>query len=111
MSSRPLAKRALVTDNAMKVGGQTRAAITTAAARQPGPASSAAGLVTVKTAPWSLVSDGHSDTAVMCDAGRKAIGGGYDDPGGYAYAWDTRPTGDGAGWRLHVDLSERAPSQ
>ena len=107
----PLAKRALVADNAMKVGGQTPAAIQTAAARQPGPASSAAGLVTVKTAPWSMAPDGHSDTAVMCDAGQKAIGGGYDDPGGYAYAWDTRPTGDGAGWRVHVDLSERAPSQ
>ena len=77
----PLAKRALVADNAMKIGGQTPAAIQTAAARQPGPASSAAGLVTIKTAPWSMAPDGHSDTAVMCDAGQKAIGGGYDDHG------------------------------
>jgi hypothetical protein len=107
----PLAKRALVADNAKKLGGQTAAAIAADAAKQPGPASSAAGLVTVKTAPWSMAPDGHADVAVMCDAGQKAVGGGYDDPGGYAFAWDTRPTGDGAGWRVHIDLSEKAPSQ
>jgi hypothetical protein len=107
----PLAKRALVADNAMKVGGQTPSAIVANAARQPGPASSAAGLVTVKTSQWSLAADGHADVAVLCDSGQKAIGGGYDDPGGYAFAWDTRPTGDGAGWRVHLDLSEKAPSQ
>jgi hypothetical protein len=58
-----------------------------------------------------MAPDGHADVAVMCDAGQKAVGGGYDDPGGYAFAWDTRPTGDGAGWRVHIDLSEKAPSQ
>ena len=107
----PLAKRALVADNAKKVGGQTPAELVAAAAKQPGPASSAAGLVTVKTAPWSMAPDGHTDTTVMCDAGQKAVGGGYDDPGGYAFAWDTRPTGDGGGWRVHIDLSDKAPSQ
>ena len=107
----PLAKRALVADNAMKLGGQTPASIAAAAARQPGPASSAAGLVTVKTAPWSLAPGGLSDTAAMCDSGQKAVGGGYDDPGGYAFAWDTRPTGDGGGWRVHIDLSDKATGQ
>ena len=63
-----LAKRALVADNAKKLGGQTSAqllatantaakasatAAATAAAQQPGPASTAVGLVTVKTAPFS----------------------------------------------------------
>ena len=107
----PLAKRALVADTAKKLGGQTPAQLTAAAAKQPGPASSAAGLVTVKTSPWSMAADGHTDVTVMCDAGQKVVGGGYDDPGGYAYAWDTRPTGDGAGWRVHIDLSKDAPSQ
>ena len=46
----PLAKRALVADNAKKVGGQTPAEIAAAAATRPGPASTAAGLVTIKTA-------------------------------------------------------------
>ena len=107
----PLAKRALVADTAKKLGGQTPAQLTAAAAKQPGPASSAAGLVTVKTSPWSMAADGHTDVTVMCDAGQKVVGGGYDDPGGYAYAWDTRPTGDGTGWRVHTDLSKDAPSQ
>jgi hypothetical protein len=107
----PLAKRALMADNAMKVGGQTSASITAAAARQPGPASSAAGLVTVKTAPWSLAPGGYADTAVMCNSGQKAVGGGYDDPSGDAHAWDTRPTGDGGGWRVIVALSNDAKGQ
>ncbi len=107
----PLAKRALVADNAIKLGGQTPASIAAAAARQPGPASSTAGLVTVKTAPWTMAPGGHSDTAVMCDSGQKAVGGGYDDPGGYAHAWDTRPTGDGGGWRVHIDLLDEATGQ
>ena len=33
----PLAKRALVADNAKKLGGQTPAQLTAAAAKQPGP--------------------------------------------------------------------------
>lgn len=107
----PLAKRALVADNAKKLGGQTPAALAAAAAKQPGPASSAAGLVTVKTSPWSIAPDAYADVAVMCDAGQKAIGGGYDDPSAYAHAWDTRPTGDGSGWRVIIDVSKEAPSQ
>jgi hypothetical protein len=107
----PLAKRALVADNAIRLGGQTPAAIAAAAARQPGPASSAAGLVTVKTSQWSMAPGGHADVAVMCDSGQKSIGGGYDDPGGFAHAWDTRPTGDGAGWRVHVDVLDEATGQ
>src|SRR6185503_8716825 len=107
----PLAKRALVADTATKLGGQTPAQLTAAAAKQPGPASSAAGLVTVKTSPWSMTAGGHSDVTVMCDSGQKAVGGGYDDPGGYAFAWDPRPTGDAAGWRVHIHLPKDAPSQ
>jgi len=107
----PLAKRALVADNAKKVGGQTAEQIAAGAAKQPGPASSAAGLVTVKSSPWSIAPDGYADVAVMCDAGQKAIGGGYDDPAAYAHAWDTRPTGDGTGWRVIIDVSKEAPSQ
>ena len=76
----PLAKRALVADNAMKLGGQTPASIAASAARRPGPASSAAGLVTVKTAPWSLAPGGFSDTAAMCDSGQKAAGGATTTP-------------------------------
>jgi hypothetical protein len=107
----PLAKRALVADNAMKVGGQSSASIAATAARQPGPASSAAGLVTVKATPWSLAPGAYNDFVVMCDSGQKAVAGGYDDPSGYAHEWDTRPTGDGGGWRTNLAVSKEAPSQ
>jgi hypothetical protein len=112
-----LAKRAL---NADKIGGKTPAQIASAgvqaaqsaaqsAAQTPGPASSAAGLVTIKSAPWSLGPKGMADVTVTCDAGQKALSGGFDDPGGWAHPWDTRPTPDGASWHIFVTVSENAP--
>ena len=94
----PLAKRALVADNAKKVGGQTPTQIAAAAAMRPGPASTAAGLVSIKTGSWSLGADGSSDFVVSCDAGQKAVGGG----------WDDRPTPDGTGWRMYL-TTDSAP--
>lgn len=107
----PLAKRALIADNSKKVGGQSPDTIAAKAAQLPGPASSAAGLVTVKATPWSLAPDGMNDFVVTCDSGQKAVSGGYDDPSGWAHAWDSRPTGDGGGWRITIDVSRSAPSQ
>ena len=107
----PIAKRALVADNAKKLGGQTADAIAASAASRPGPASSAAGLISVKTGQWSLAPGGENDFAVMCDAGQKAVGGGYEDPGGWAHAWDSRPTGDGNGWRTYINLLQSASGQ
>ena len=105
----PLAKRALVADNAKKVGGQTPAQIAGAAATRPGPASTAAGLVSIKSGSWSLAGDGNSDFVISCDAGQKAIGGGWDDPGGWAHGWDDRPTPDGTGWRVYL-TTDSAPA-
>ena len=105
----PLAKRALSADNAKKLGGQTSQQIAQQAAQLPGPASSAAGLVTVKTGTWSLTPDRYGDFTVTCDSPQKAVGGGWDDPQGWAHAWDDRPTADGSGWRVYVSLSENAP--
>ena len=122
----PLAKRAIVADNAKKLGGKSLAQVTAASAAQaqtaakqaataaselPGPASTVAGLVTVKTAPWSFAPDGKGDATVMCDTGQKAIAGGWEDPTGWAHAWDSRPTPDGAGWRTYITISNSAPSQ
>jgi len=105
----PLAKRALVADNAKKLGGQTSQQIAEQAAQLPGPASSAAGLVSIKTATWSLGPSGNADFTVTCDAGLKAVGGGWDDPQGWAHAWDDRPTADGSGWRVYVSVPSNAP--
>ena len=107
----PLAKRALSADNAKRLGGQTADTIAASAASRPGPASSAAGLVTVKTAPWSLTPNGGNEFVVMCDSGQKAVGGGYEDASGWAHAWDTRPTGDGNGWRVYISLPRDATGQ
>lgn len=88
----PLAKRALVADNAKKLGGKTPAALLAqanasaktlatqaaqAAAAQPGPASSAAGLVVIKsTAVPGLPSGSVATRQIPCDPGQVAIGGG-----------------------------------
>src|SRR2546423_9864581 len=66
----PLAKRALVADNAKKLGGLTPAALV----------AGIPGLVTVRTQPWSLGADGGNDFSVGCNAGEKAIGGGDRKP-------------------------------
>jgi hypothetical protein len=108
-----LAKRALVADNAKKLAGKTPAALlatakqaadasAAAAAQQPGPASTAAGLIAVKTAAYSLGANGEGDFTVSCDAGQKAVGGGYDNPSGLALALDTRPGPDGASWKVYL---------
>lgn len=110
----PLAKRALVADNAKKVGGLTATQLGAAAAQAgakvalsespagPRPASAASSLVTIKTAPWSLGGGQANDFAAACDAGQKAVGGGYDNPSGDALPLDTRPGSDGASWRVFV---------
>lgn len=104
----PLAKRALLADNAKKLGGQSSSQIVAQASALPGPASSVAGLVSVKTGQWSLGPGGSTDFTVTCDAGQKAVGGGWDDPNGYAHSWDDRPSSDGSGWRMWITVGTNA---
>jgi hypothetical protein len=99
----PLAKRALVADNAKKLGGQTSAQIISAAATQasqaPGPASTAAGLVTTKTAAFSVSPQQEQIVTVTCDAGSKAVGGGFNNPSSaLVLSAGSFATADGAGW-------------
>jgi hypothetical protein len=108
-----LAKQATIADNAKKVGGKDAAALAAEAvaqaAKSPGPASTAAGLITIKTAPWSVGPSSQGDFVVTCDAGAKAVSGGWEDPGGWGHPWDTRPTPDGTGWRTVVSVNTQAP--
>lgn len=74
----PLAKRALVADNAKKLGGKTAAQVAAA----PGPASTGAGLVSIVTGTFSLpagtpTTSSYDQFAVPCPAGQKALAGGY----------------------------------
>lgn len=114
VAATPIVKRALFADNAGKLQGKTLAAIVQAAsaagAALPSPASTAGGLVTTKTAPWSVSPGLGSDFTVTCDPGQKAVSGGFEDPEGWGHPWDSRPTRDGAGWQVFVSVGREAPS-
>src|SRR5262245_10793009 len=73
----PLAKRALVADNAKKLGGQTASQITSQAATQAatvaGPASTAASLVSTKTQSVQLGAGGGQAFQLACDTGQKVM--------------------------------------
>lgn len=103
----PLAKRALVAENAKKVQGRTPAQLSA----MPSPSRSAASLASVNSAPWSLGPDTGQDFAVRCDPGQKAVGGGFDRASGVPFAVDTRPSGDGQSWRIVLlNLSDTTPA-
>lgn len=74
-----------------------------------GPASTAASLVTVRTAAWSVDPADFGDFTASCNAGEKAIGGGWDDPVGYGHSWDSRPVDGDTGWGILVSVSDQAP--
>ncbi len=98
----PLAKRALSADNAKKLGGQTAAQISTAAAAQPGPATSAAGLMTVRSTPVNIGPGSIGEAIAPCAAGEKAAGGGFSRGSGAPLLISSAPTGDGSGWTIGV---------
>lgn len=106
-----LATRAL---NADRVQGRTAVQIATAGAQAgaqlPGPASTAASLVSLKTSSWSLAPGASGDVTVGCDSGQKAVSGGWEDPSGWGSVRDSRPASDGASWRIHVTVGPTAPS-
>jgi hypothetical protein len=110
VAASPIVKRALFADNAAKLKGKTPGQLIQRAAELPGPASTVAGLVTIKAGTWSANPDEEGDFTVACDPGQKAIGGGWEDPTGFAHAWDSRPTPDGLGWKTYVTVSAQAPS-
>ena len=102
----PLAKRALSADkakqadNAKKLEGQTAAAIVAKAAQSPGPASSAAGLVTVKQAGDALTANTGRELVIACDGGKKVVSGGFASDGD-VISFDSRPMSDAA-WGTHL---------
>ena len=113
----PLAKRALVADNAKKLGGKTPAQVARTPgpatsldgktadqiAATPGPASTIKDAVVYKTATRTLEPGVIVDTTTACDAGQKAIGGGFQGPDdNLITTFDTRPSSDGAAWRIRL---------
>jgi hypothetical protein len=122
----PLAKRALNADNAKhavvadaakKLGPQSTAAIVQQAAAQavsqagqaPAPASTAAGLVVIKTGTWSNNPKQEQSFTVICDPGQKVVSGGWSDPGDWSTNYQSLPTADGAGWTTNIYTVSAAP--
>ena len=103
----PLAKRALVADNAKKLGGFTAAQIAATGAKaavtlSPAgarPASTAASLVTVKSVPFTASPGAEQVITAACDAGSKALGGGFSNPtSALVVSAGSFATTDGGGW-------------
>jgi hypothetical protein len=122
----PLAKRAAVADNAKKLRGKTPTQVAAMPgpatslngktaeqiAATPGPSSSAADLVVYKTATRTLKSAEIVDTTTACDQGQKAVGGGFQGPAdNFVVTFDSRPTTDGAAWRLRLASYDVADAQ
>ena len=92
----PLAKRALVADNAKKLNGLTAGQI-------------AAGIqarVTVKTGIWSVGADSDSSVGVRCDPGSKPLSGGYINttgaPSPAVVIAQSFPTPEPPGWAFDL---------
>jgi hypothetical protein len=104
----PLAKRALVADNAKKLGGQTSAQIGAKAAAAaltqspagPRPSSTSAGLVTIKTQTGQVPAGGAQQFTVVCDAGQKVLGGGFSSTE-IVFGLDSYPSNDTT-WTLFL---------
>ncbi|MGZ8693986.1 MAG: hypothetical protein ACXWYS_00955 [Gaiellaceae bacterium] len=105
----PLAKRALVADNAQKLQGRTASALTAQAASRAKP-TSVAEFVSMKEGPWTLDPDDGDEFSVTCDRGTKVVSGGIDDPSGFALSLNGAPTSDGTTWRTLVYVSDEAPA-
>jgi hypothetical protein len=104
----PLAKRALTADkakvaaNAKKLDGQTSAALLQKAAQMPGPASSAAGLVSTKQVTDSLGAESGRDYVIACDGGKKVVSGGYSTTRNVlVVGLDSRPISDTT-WSIYL---------
>jgi hypothetical protein len=69
----PLARRALVAENAKKLNGQTARQV----ANILGPASTAAGVVTTRTKTILITPGPGSTFTIDCNPNEKVIGGGY----------------------------------
>jgi hypothetical protein len=122
----PLAKRALTADNAKRLGGQSAAEVVAAASAHAGDSDhlqgktadelvglaqtkSVAGLFTLKQGQFSMGTAPGGDKArnldltIPCDAGQKAISGGFQYSQAEAYIVESGPTADGKSWHMQIE--------
>jgi hypothetical protein len=97
----PLAKRALLANNSKKLQGKTAAQIVASAKL-----TSVSSFVTVKTGTWAMaLPNTFQGYTVTCDAGSKAIGGGWDQVNpatGGVGSLSSFPTSDDSGWTVWI---------
>ena len=117
----PLAKRALTADkakvalNARKLGGQTSAGLVQRAASQastiPGPASTATGVVVVKSqAEGQIGAAAGKAFAISCDTGQKIVSAGFLSNGPVLIAVGSYPTSDTT-WSMGLlNLDDTTPA-
>jgi hypothetical protein len=115
----PLAKRALVADNASKFQGKTPAQLVALASASAQDAAhlqgktadeivaqaqtkSVAAFFTLKQAMFSMPVGSTRDYTLTCDAGQKAVSGGSNYSQAPAFMTESRPSDDGASWRIQL---------
>ena len=118
------AKVATLARNSLLLGGQTAAQV----AATPGPADtlngqtaaqiiaaasqggSIVGKFTIRSQGWAIESPGTqgADWYANCNAGEKAVGGGYDETVGEIIPQYSRPKADGSGWWFKAQAFEDA---
>jgi hypothetical protein len=97
IAATPVVQRALFAVNAGKLQGKTAAQV----AALPSPARTAAALATVRQgAAQSLAAGADGDFSAQCNAGEKAIAGGFSSDGA-VIALDTRPT-SAVAWTIYL---------
>ena len=119
----PLAKRALVADNAKKIQGKTSdqvIALASANSRLADDSShlqgktqdeivamaqtkSVAGFFTLKQTNFSMPINSVFDYTLLCDAGQKAVSGGSEYSQAPAYIVQSRPSSDGKTWKIMLE--------
>ena len=96
IAASPVVKRALFANNAGKLEGKTAVQV----AGLPGPASTAAGLLSTKTVGDSIGADSGREYTIGCDAGKKVVSGGYSTTGP-VMSFDSRPTSETT-WGMYL---------
>lgn len=91
----PLARRALVAENAKKLNGQTARKV----ASIPGPASTAAGVVTTRTKDVVITPGPGNFFTIDCDPTEKVIGAGYASTAAVLNLFLSQPSTERT-WRL-----------
>ena len=99
------ADKAGVANNALKVNGKTAAQIVASVPKPepppppPPPLTSVASFTTIKSAPFTVNAGSEQNVTATCDAGTKAIAGGFSNPSNaLVIEAGSSPTADGTGW-------------